>query len=180
MITVKSQIVLCLAWHIIRVLSKLMSAAMRRQRWIVLWRSLWGKMTLHEKLGQLNLPFKRRHGNRYGNEWRVERDMIRKQGDRRLLQCERCPRINALQRLAVEESRLKIPFACGWRHSRLWNDFPLIPLALSCRTRWPSNAWHVPCHWSQCGWHQLDIQSDGWYLSGCPLGTYCGREWRRS
>ena len=92
---------------------------------------LMGKMTLHEKLGQLNLPS---GGDMVtGTVMNGElSDMIRKQEIGCFFNVKGVRRINALQRLAVEESRLKIPLLVGADVIHGYETIFPIPLALSC------------------------------------------------
>ena len=92
---------------------------------------LMGKMTLHEKLGQLNLPS---GGDMVtGTVMNGElSDMIRKQEIGGFFNVKGVRRINALQRLAVEESRLKIPLLVGADVIHGYETIFPIPLALSC------------------------------------------------
>ena len=92
---------------------------------------LMGKMTLHEKLGQLNLPS---GGDMVtGTVMNGElSDMIRKQEIGGFFNVKGVLKINALQRLAVEESRLKIPLLVGADVIHGYETIFPIPLALSC------------------------------------------------
>ena len=92
---------------------------------------LMDRMTLREKLGQLNLPS---GGDLVtGSVMNGElSDMIRKQEIGGFFNVKRIQKINALQHLAVEESRLKIPLLVGADVIHGYETIFPIPLALSC------------------------------------------------
>ena len=85
-------------------------------------------------------------------------DMIRKEEIGGFFNVKGIKKIYDLQRLAVEENRLKIPLIVGADVIHGYETIFPIPLALSC------------------SWDTLAIQPDGRYLPGCPLGTYCRRK----
>ena len=92
---------------------------------------LMERMTLREKLGQLNLPS---GGDLVtGSVMNGElSDMIRKQEIGGFFNVKGIQKINALQHLAVEESRLKIPLLVGADVIHGYETIFPIPLALSC------------------------------------------------
>ena len=92
---------------------------------------LLNQMTLREKLGQLNLPS---GGDLVtGSVMNGELgDMIRKQEIGGFFNIKGVSKIYALQRLAVEESRLKIPLLVGADIIHGYETIFPIPLALSC------------------------------------------------
>ena len=92
---------------------------------------LLNQMTLHEKLGQLNLPS---GGDLVtGSVMNGELgEMIRKQEIGGFFNVKGVHKIYALQRLAVEESRLKIPLLVGADVIHGYETIFPIPLALSC------------------------------------------------
>ena len=92
---------------------------------------LMDRMTLREKLGQLNLPS---GGDLVtGSVMNGElSDMIRKQEIGGFFNVKGIQKINALQHLAVEESRLKIPLLVGADVIHGYETIFPIPLALSC------------------------------------------------
>lgn len=79
---------------------------------------LMGKMTIREKLGQLNLPS---GGDLVtGSVMNCElSDMIRKEEIGGFFNVKGIKKIYDLQRLAVEETRLKIPLIVGGCHTWL-------------------------------------------------------------
>ena len=91
---------------------------------------LMDRMTLREKLGQLNLPS---GGDLVtGSVMNGElSDMIRKQEIGGFFNVKGIQKINALQHLAVEESRLKIPLLVGADVIHGYETIFPIPLALS-------------------------------------------------
>lgn len=92
---------------------------------------LMERMTLREKLGQLNLPS---GGDLVtGSVMNGElSDMIRKQEIGGFFNVKGIQKINVLQHLAVEESRLKIPLLVGADVIHGYETIFPIPLALSC------------------------------------------------
>ncbi len=92
---------------------------------------LMERMTLREKLGQLNLPS---GGDLVtGSVMNGElSDMIRKQEIGGFFNVKGIQKINALQHLAVEESRLKTPLLVGADVIHGYETIFPIPLALSC------------------------------------------------
>lgn len=92
---------------------------------------LMDRMTLREKLGQLNLPS---GGDLVtGSVMNGElSDMIRKQEIGGFFNVKGIQKINVLQHLAVEESRLKIPLLVGADVIHGYETIFPIPLALSC------------------------------------------------
>ncbi len=93
--------------------------------------------------------------------------MIRKQEIGGFFNVKGIDKIYELQRLAVEESRLKIPLLVGADVIHGYETIFPIPLALSCS--WDTlavekNGSHI-CYRSKCRWYKLDIQSNGRYLS---------------
>ena len=92
---------------------------------------LMDRMTLREKLGQLNLPSGGDlvTGSVINGELS---DMIRKQEIGGFFNVKGIQKINALQHLAVEESRLKIPLLVGADVIHGYETIFPIPLALSC------------------------------------------------
>ena len=92
---------------------------------------LMGKMTIREKLGQLNLPS---GGDLVtGSVMNTELgDMIRKEEIGGFFNVKGVKKIYDLQRLAVEETRLKIPLIVGADVIHGYETIFPIPLALSC------------------------------------------------
>lgn len=92
---------------------------------------LMGKMTIREKLGQLNLPS---GGDLVtGSVMNSElSDMIRKEEIGGFFNVKGIKKIYELQRLAVEETRLKIPLIVGADVIHGYETIFPIPLALSC------------------------------------------------
>lgn len=92
---------------------------------------LMGKMTIREKLGQLNLPS---GGDLVtGSVMNSElNDMIRKEEIGGFFNVKGIKKIYDLQRLAVEETRLKIPLIVGADVIHGYETIFPIPLALSC------------------------------------------------
>lgn len=92
---------------------------------------LMGKMTIREKLGQLNLPS---GGDLVtGSVMNCElSDMIRKEEIGGFFNVKGIKKIYDLQRLAVEENRLKIPLIVGADVIHGYETIFPIPLALSC------------------------------------------------
>ena len=92
---------------------------------------LMGKMTIREKLGQLNLPS---GGDLVtGSVMNSElSDMIRKEEIGGFFNVKGIKKIYDLQRLAVEENRLKIPLIVGADVIHGYETIFPIPLALSC------------------------------------------------
>lgn len=92
---------------------------------------LMGKMTIREKLGQLNLPS---GGDLVtGSVMNSElSDMIRKEEIGGFFNVKGIKKIYDLQRLAVEETRLKIPLIVGADVIHGYETIFSIPLALSC------------------------------------------------
>lgn len=92
---------------------------------------LMGKMTIREKLGQLNLPS---GGDLVtGSVMNTELgDMIRKEEIGGFFNVKGVKKIYDLQRLAVEETRLKIPLIVGADIIHGYETIFPIPLALSC------------------------------------------------
>ena len=92
---------------------------------------LMGKMTIREKLGQLNLPS---GGDLVtGSVMNSElSDMIRKEEIGGFFNVKGIKKIYDLQRLAVEETRLKIPLIVGADVIHGYETIFPIPLALSC------------------------------------------------
>ena len=92
---------------------------------------LMGKMTVREKLGQLNLPS---GGDLVtGSVMNSElSDMIRKEEIGGFFNVKGIKKIYDLQRLAVEETRLKIPLIVGADVIHGYETIFPIPLALSC------------------------------------------------
>lgn len=92
---------------------------------------LMGKMTIREKLGQLNLPS---GGDLVtGSVMNCElSDMIRKEEIGGFFNVKGIKKIYDLQRLAVEETRLKIPLIVGADVIYGYETIFPIPLALSC------------------------------------------------
>lgn len=92
---------------------------------------LMGKMTIREKLGQLNLPS---GGDLVtGSVMNCElSDMIRKEEIGGFFNVKGIKKIYDLQRLAVEETRLKIPLIVGADVIHGYETIFPIPLALSC------------------------------------------------
>ena len=90
-----------------------------------------GKMTIREKLGQLNLPS---GGDLVtGSVMNSElSDMIRKEEIGGFFNVKGIKKIYDLQRLAVEETRLKIPLIVGADVIHGYETIFPIPLALSC------------------------------------------------
>ena len=90
-----------------------------------------GKMTIREKLGQLNLPS---GGDLVtGSVMNSElSDMIRKEEIGGFFNVKGIKKIYDLQRLAVEENRLKIPLIVGADVIHGYETIFPIPLALSC------------------------------------------------
>ena len=92
---------------------------------------LMGKMTIREKLGQLNLPS---GGDLVtGSVMNSElSDMIRKEEICGFFNVKGIKKIYALKRLAVEETRLKIPLIVVADVIQVYETIFPIPLALSC------------------------------------------------
>ena len=92
---------------------------------------LMGKMTIREKLGQVNLPS---GGDLVtGSVMNSElSDMIRKEEIGGFFNVKGIKKIYDLQRLAVEENRLKIPLIVGADVIHGYETIFPIPLALSC------------------------------------------------
>lgn len=92
---------------------------------------LMGKMTIREKLGQLNLPS---GGDLVtGSVMNSElSDMIRKEEIGGFFNVKGIKKIYDLQRLAVEETRLRIPLIVGADVIHGYETIFPIPLALSC------------------------------------------------
>ena len=92
---------------------------------------LMGKMTIREKLGQLNLPS---GGDLVtGSVMNTELgDMIRKEEIGGFFNVKGVKKIYDLQRLAVEENQLKLPLIVGADVIHGYETIFPIPLALSC------------------------------------------------
>lgn len=104
---------------------------------------LMDRMTLREKLGQLNLPSGGDlvTGSVINGELS---DMIRKQEIGGFFNVKGIQKINVLQHLAVEESRLKIPLLVGadviHGYETIFQSHWHCPVV---GIRWPSNVWHA-------------------------------------
>ena len=93
--------------------------------------SLLKKMTLEEKIGQLNLPSGGDITTGTVKNGELS-EMIRKQEIGGFFNVKGIDKIYELQRLAVEESRLKIPLLVGADVIHGYETIFPIPLALSC------------------------------------------------
>ncbi|GLL52663.1 beta-glucosidase [Bacteroides finegoldii] len=92
---------------------------------------LMGHMTLREKIGQLNLPSGGDITTGTVKNGKLS-EMIRKQEIGGFFNVKGIDKIYELQRLAVEESRLKIPLLVGADVIHGYETIFPIPLALSC------------------------------------------------
>lgn len=134
--------------------------------------TLLSSMTLEEKIGQMNQI------SSYGN---IE-DMsgLIKKGEVGSILNEVDPvRVNALQRVAMEESRLGIPLLMARDVIHGFKTIFPIPLGQAASFN-PQVAW---CTGSGCGGfccgYPLDICTDDRCGSRSPLGAYGRRMWRR-
>ena len=138
--------------------------------------NLMKKMTLEEKIGQLNLPVTGEitTGQAKSSDVakKIEQGLV---GG--LFNLKGVDKIRDVQKLAVENSRLGIPLAL--RHgcdTRLRNHLPH-PSGTFLHLGYDSHSGiRTYCrHRSQCRRHLLDIQSDGGYLPWMPVGGVCPR-----
>ena len=115
--------------------------------------NLMGKMTLQEKIGQLNLPVSGEIVTGQAKSSDVA-GKIRKGQVGGLFNVKGVENIREVQKIAVEQSRLKIPLLFGMDVIHGYETVFPIPLALSCSRKR-----------IQCRWYLLDFQSYGRYLS---------------
>ena len=92
---------------------------------------LMGEMTIHEKIGQLNLPVTGDIVTGQAKSSDVA-EKIKKGEVGGLFNLKGVERIREVQRVAVEESRLKIPLIFGMDVIHGYETIFPIPLALSC------------------------------------------------
>ena len=93
--------------------------------------NLMGEMTLHEKIGQLNLPVTGEIVTGQAKSSDVA-EKIKKGEVGGLFNLKGVEKIREVQRVAVEESRLKIPLIFGMDVIHGYETVFPIPLALSC------------------------------------------------
>ena len=93
--------------------------------------NLMGKMTLQEKIGQLNLPVSGEIVTGQAKSSDVA-GKIRKGQVGGLFNVKGVENIREVQKIAVEQSRLKIPWLCGMDVIHGYETVFPIPLALSC------------------------------------------------
>ena len=135
---------------------------------------LMGKMTIREKLGQLNLPS---GGDLVtGSVMNSElSDMIRKEEIGGFFNVKGIKKIYDLQRLAVEETRLKIPLIVGADVIHGYETIFPIPLALSC-------SWDTLAIQRMARISAIEASADGicWAFSpmvaGMPVGDVLPKE----
>ena len=131
---------------------------------------LMGKMTIREKLGQLNLPS---GGDLVtGSVMNSElSDMIRKEEIGGFFNVKGIKKIYDLQRLAVEETRLKIPLIVGADVIHGYETIFPIPLALSC-------SWDTLAIQRMARISAIEASADGicWISAGMPVGDVLPKE----
>ena len=94
-------------------------------------RTLMGKMTLDEKIGQLHLPVAADVVTGQANSSETAK-FIRQGRVGGILNIKTAAKIHAIQKVAIEESRLKIPLIFGLDVIHGYQTMFPIPLALSC------------------------------------------------
>ena len=126
---------------------------------------LMGKMTIREKLGQLNLPS---GGDLVtGSVMNSElSDMIRKEEIGGFLNVKGIKKIYDLQRLAVEETRLKIPLIVGADVIHGYETIFPIPLALSC-------SWDTLASQRMARISAIEASADGICWTFSPMVDIC-------
>lgn len=127
---------------------------------------LMGKMTIREKLGQLNLPS---GGDLVtGSVMNSElSDMIRKEEIGGFFNVKGIKKIYDLQRLAVEETRLKIPLIVGADVIHGYETIFPIPLALSC-------SWDTLAIQRMARISAIEASADGICWTFSPMVDICG------
>ena len=125
---------------------------------------LMDRMTVREKLGQLNLPS---GGDLVtGTVMNGElTEMIRKQELTGFFNVKGVRKIREMQRIAVEETRLKIPLIVGADVIHGYETIFPIPLAMSCS--WDTVAWRLlrPVPTESAG-----ISVRWWISAAMPVG----------
>ena len=122
--------------------------------------ALMKKMTVEEKIGQLNLPVSGEiiTGQAQNSDVakKIEQGWV---GG--LLNLKGVEKIRDVQKLAIEKSRLGIPLIFGtWLRNNL--PYSIGALLLMGYGRYQKVRPHC-CYRSQCRWHLMDIQPDGRY-----------------
>ena len=142
--------------------------------------ALMKRMTVEEKMRQLNLPVTGEitTGQAKSSDVATKIEQGHVGG---LFNLKGVDKIRDVQKLAVENSRLGIPLLFGMDVIHGYETIFPIPLGLSCT--WDMAAIRrirTYCRRrSQCRRHLLDIQSDGGHQPRPALGTCQRRQWRR-
>ena len=121
---------------------------------------LMKKMTLEEKIGQLNLPVTGEITTGQAKSSDVAK-RIRNGEVGGLFNLKGVERIREVQRQAVEESRLGIPLLFGMDVIHGYETIFPIPLGLSCIPSMDFNISILYFNRGQCRRYLMDIQSDG-------------------
>lgn len=123
--------------------------------------ALMKKMTVEEKIGQLNLPVSGEIVTGQAQNSDVAKK-IEQGWVGGLLNLKGVEKIRDVQKLAIEKSRLGIPLIFGMDVVHGYETIFPIPLGLSCSGRYQKVRPYC-CYRSQCRWHLMDIQPDGRY-----------------
>lgn len=143
---------------------------------------LMAKMTLQEKIGQLNLMVAGDITTGGALDTQVGNDIA--QGNMGgVFNIKGLDKIKALQEIAIKNSRLGIPLLVGMDVIHGYETMFPIPLALSCS--WDTEAMKKvgevsAKEASADGINWTDILSYGRHRTRCPLGTNQRRKWRGS
>ena len=121
---------------------------------------LMKKMTLEEKIGQLNLPVTGEITTGQAKSSDVAK-RIRNGEVGGLFNLKGVERIREVQRQAVEESRLGIPLLFGMDVIHGYETIFPIPLGLYLGYESHRRVRPYSCRRSQCRWYLVDIQPDG-------------------
>ena len=133
---------------------------------------LLAKMTLAEKVGQLNQI----GGSSFAPGPKAE-DQIRERGAGSVLWVNDTKRFNELQKIAIEESPSGIPilFALDVIHGYR----TIFPVPLAMASSWdpnvPEKSQSVAAKKARAAGIHWTFGSDDRHLPGCPLGTHRGR-----
>ena len=132
-------------------------------------------MTLEEKLGQLQ----QLDGDANGNFRPEHLELVRKGLLGSTLNVRGAARTNDLQRIAIEESRLKIPMIFGFdviHGYRTVFPIPLGEAASGIRPQWNVSA-SIAAAGGEGRRSSLDVCADGRYRARRALGSNCRRLW---
>ena len=139
---------------------------------------LLAKMTLAEKLGQLQ----QLDGEANGNFRPEHLELVRKGLLGSTLNVRGAQRTNQLQRIAIEESRLKIPLLFGFDVIHGYRT--IFPIPLGEAATWDPVTVEKSCghrrERSASGRSPLDLCADGGHCPRPTVGKNCGRFRRRS